>query len=407
MVSFFDIPPAHERRLGALAVAFVTLQCIFLQPYVILVQGSRVNMFTSVLCMGLLAWALLLKGRKGALELPLGAVLGCAALAAVLLAGSLHTAGTGSSLFRSLSLLSGTTGFLTGLLLLGDRTILRLFYGICLFGLVSITLLLYCGAFFMDDHMYFMGMTNAHEIGGVLVILLSGAFLFPGKRFITKAYFLFCLAVFLCASILLPLKSLVLFPLFVITVRFIYARTNLVEVVGLLVLTVLFIGSFAWVNSREIVDFRNETYTLHHRIELWSYSLYMLEETPWLGSGFEPQREESFSDYDLFVDKVRPGRFLKTLRSTLHYESSYMTILSCAGILGLASYLYFLFCALKSATVSLRQPGARASSVALAVSYSLFHFVFDDGLLYPNVSWLFFFFLASTSKKTDCVYTGL
>ncbi|MEW6387213.1 MAG: O-antigen ligase family protein [Thermodesulfobacteriota bacterium] len=386
-----DLASSPYEALGWIFFCFTSFQLAFLQPYLVIIPGERVNLFSGLLC-ALTLGVCCLSARKGGVTKKSPEVLISLILAVLMILSGLFSLTPVSSSLRGLTVLaSGLGGFWCARILLADaarqRFILR-FSLLLLSGILLLCLISYARwgevARLLDN--------SPHPLEGRILILwwapltlLLNASI-PGKvaagLLLALSYLVFLLSD-LRAVVLIPLLLGLLAAYFRV-VRF---RYILLLLIPLLVITINF---FHRLPKEKLGRQFEPTY---YRLENYPFSWHIAVQHPVWGIGLRAPREEFLKDYEVKYPYVTREDFLGSVRHKGTSENTFLTLLVGAGFPFVALYLFSLFILLARLVHSVNLPketsGFPPLALLLPITAALLHFLVFDGLLFPQVSWFF------------------
>jgi len=151
--------------------AGTSCQLAFLQPFVVLAPGLRVNLFSGLLCFLSLIVALIL-ARRGAIKVKSPEVLVSVALVVLGVLSALHSLTPLASFLRVFVLLaSGLGGFWCARILLNTSDNQRRFQSLCLFLLGGVVLLSLAGYLLTGRIHYYFFIGSNHPLNDVIFLL--------------------------------------------------------------------------------------------------------------------------------------------------------------------------------------------------------------------------------------------
>jgi hypothetical protein len=379
-----SLTPWSEKVIWLFFVA-TSCQLVFLHPYIILLRGVRVNLFSGLLCLLTLVVALILAGR-GSVRLKSPEFLVSAALILLAVASSLHSLTPQSSFFRVAVLLAtGLGGFWCARILLATQENQRRFQWLCLF-LLSGLLLVSLGKFLFDPlfHGFVHPVTN-------MIFLLSFA---PLSLLMRKTRSLMVLGaillglsyVVLCLSWRL---SVVFIPLVLVVIGLLCARWPRKHLLVALLIIAVIIGVF----SHDILWFKLNKKYPSYRVESIFFSWNIAKQHPFLGIGLRSPREQFLKNYRLKYLYETPQKFAEDLGNLVTPDNLLLTLLTGLGfpftIIYVVAVLILLAILIRR---TLHPPPGQVLPpwvLLFTICMVLAHWLFYDGLLFPQNSWFF------------------
>jgi hypothetical protein len=360
-------------------------QLAFLQPYIILAPGLRVNLFSGLLCLLTLTVALTLGGR-GAVRIKSPEFLVSAALALLGLLSSLPSLTPLASFFRVAVLLaSGLGGFWCARILLRTPENQRRFQWLCLV-LLGGVLLVSLGEFFFNPMFH-----GYHHPRANMIFLLSFA---PLSLLGRKSRSLVLLGVILLALSYAALclsqrLSVVFIPLVLLGLGLLWGgRRRKYLLAALLVLAVI-IGFF----SPNILWFKLSKEYPAYRVENIFFSWSIAKQHPFLGIGLRSPREQFLENYRLNYLYETPEKFARDVSEIVTPDNLLLTLLTGLGFPFTIIYaLSVLVLVALLIGVSRRSPPGLVLppwTLLAPICLALAHWQFYDGLLFPQSSWFF------------------
>ncbi len=386
-----------SREKCALAVMlFTTFQAVVRQPYFIIAGSRHVNLFAGVLCTLSLVSAWILADKKKArpnrfevgISLSLTILICCSALTSPI---PYH------SLFRGLVLLSsGMGGYWCARLLL--RTPLsRAHFTLFCAGLFAIFLIMqiigYLG--YGSVHHLFDEFRHPQVSVGLLLSFAPLALLLSRQRpQRTIGLLLICVCFFI--FFLSGLRSAVFMPIAVTGVALAFGFVPLRWfLVAAAVFIVIGAGYFALFPEKRMKLTGEPAY---YRLENYPFSWHIAMEHPLLGAGLFAKREDYLQNYAIHYPHVTKEKFAWTLKRIRVSENIFLTFASSLGFpfaLLLASALAALYLRmLKTLRKAAHSPPGgllhpHPITLFIPLTAGLLHFQVYDGLLHPQVCWLY------------------
>nr|WP_287410377.1 O-antigen ligase family protein [Pseudodesulfovibrio sp.] len=379
------------------AIVFVSLQAVFLQPYIILVVSERTNLFTPALTLGALlvvGGCFFVGGRSKDVRLCCSwepwswFVLGVL----VLISGGLSSEQP-SSLYRVFSFFApALAGYWCGRIVFNDHWLQRYIEYLltALFILISVIQLV------SGYEVPFLGVHH-HAMANVLLLLMAGplslfirAHIWPRKVVLLFLLFLGFFACFVIGSRFIILLPFVLLPL-IIGLKFINKRYGFLA----LLLAVLAATAFFVHQPSKILHMKNYE-SVFYRVEGVPASLHIVAKEPLFGIGLRASREPYLEDYELLFDLSSRELFMNVVRHNVTADNMLTTMLVGFGVVPTFMYLGMLGLYGRRLFYSLclqQKRGLATPAIGLSLAACIVHFAVQDGLLFPQVNWFFHFFI--------------
>lgn len=378
------------------AITFVSLQAVFLQPYITLVASERTNLFTPILTLGalLVVGACFLGGGRKERRLwcawePWSWVV----LGALVIISGLLSSEQPSSLYRAFSFfVPALAGYWCGRLIVNDHW----FQQYIEFFLTTLFILISAIQFVSGYEVPFLGVHH-HAMANVLLLLMAGplSLFVKARTWQRKTVWLFVLflgflACFIIGSRFVILLPFVLLPL-IISLKFIKKRY------GFLALTLALLAATAFfvLQPSKILHMKNYE-SVFYRVEGVPASLHIVAKKPWFGIGLRTSREPYLEDYEMHFDLSSRELFMNVVRHNVTADNMLTTMLVGFGIVPTLMYVTMLGLYGRRLIYSLRFPqgnGLAMSAIGLSLAACIVHFAVQDGLLFPQVNWFFHFFI--------------
>ncbi len=370
--------------------AATSIQLAFLHPYVVLVRGERINLFSGLLCFLTLAVALIFAGR-GAIKFKSPEFLISMALVVIGITSSLHSPTPIPSLYRvAVMLASGLGGFWCARLLLNTPENQRRFLWFSLFLLGGVVFLSLAGFLLSGKIEYFLDNSHTTPINNV-IFLLSFApltlLIRRSRRLMWLSLILLSLSdVVLCLS---QRVSVIFIPLGLGGVAVLFGALRWKHLVAALVVAGLLVG-LSW---NQITWFKLSKEYPFYRIENYFFSMSIVKQHPLLGIGLRTPREPFLKGYQIRYPYVTKDEFAHWLKSFVTADNQILTLLTGLGIPFTLIYCLAVFTLLvKLIRMAFRPPpGLVLPPLALLCSLALavVHWQLYDGLLFAQNSWFF------------------
>lgn len=380
-----DSPLLNSNKSLSLCVfLLVCFQAALLKPYLVLVPGDRVNLFTSALA--LLPMSLLWReflSPYGRSFWPSWLALGLG----LAVSASLSPAPV-SSLARAFAFWAPSMAGLycaNRLLRTSDSLrVLFLFLTLCFAVVTAMN-------FILGRPPEFLGLHH-HALTGILVLLSAGPLYFLFKCsgvWRCMAGLLLCLGYALC--FLAGSRFLVLLPLILVPfLAFIRRLRPLWTLVGTL-LTLCLIVLFFAVNPGKSLRFSNYEST-SYRLEGFAASWEIMEQHPLAGIGIRTSRVELLKDFQPVFGTADREFFLAVLQRNVTSDNQYLSLPVGVGIP--LAFLYFVLIGRLLWRFGQRvchREMDRPTELALLIPLlaTLAHLAIYDGLFYPHICWYF------------------
>nr|WP_321258599.1 O-antigen ligase family protein [uncultured Pseudodesulfovibrio sp.] len=382
--------------LNTFLVSFVCFQSVFLTPYVIIVSTDRSNLFTPILAGTALVIIAFTQGRRTVFAK--WDVLLWLALGATMAYGVTLTTDVPSSAYRAFSLyIPALSGYWVGRLLSYDQYWKKMAPYIMsglFFLMSSIQIINGVGAPILQLH--------HHALSNLLLLLAVGpaTFLMRGPLYIKAA----------CATIL----SMGYFACYIVGSRF----TVVLPILLLPLMSILKLLRFKWlliagipflaaaciffIQKPEKILKIHDYESVFYRVEGLPAAIHLIKKHPFFGIGLRTEREPYLEDYKMTFDMTSRERFMLVVRKNVTQDNMLMTLLVGLGIIPTLLYLGLIWAYLRRLIKAIKtQRDGPLNSIALAFALcaSVLHFSVQDGLLYPQVSWLFHLLIGMIPSK--------
>ncbi len=365
-------------------------QLTFLQPFVVLAPGHRVNLFSGLLCFLSLIVALIL-ARRGAIKVKSPEFLVSVALVVLGVLSALHSLTPLASFLRVFVLLaSGLGGFWCARILLNTPENQRRFQWLCLFLLGGVVLLSLAGYLLTGQiHYYFFKGSN-HPLTDVIFLLSFAPLALLARKsrnsVLLGAVLLGLGYVTLCLSERL---SVVLIPVGLGVLGVLFGALRWRHLLAALIVIAIIIG----LSTHHILWFKLSKEYPYYRVENFFFSWSIAKQHPVLGIGLRSPREQFLDDYRITYPYVTKEQFAKDVAEIVTADNQILTFLSGLGFPFTILYgLAVLTLLVKLIRMAFRPPpGFFLPPLALLfpLSLALAHFQLYDGLLFAQNSWFF------------------
>ncbi len=374
-------------------VALTSLQAATLKPYLVLVSGSRANLFTTLLCalclLAAVAGAAGMRPRPRPLEW-----LGTAALLLLALASGLASAEPLESTLRSAAvMLPAAGGFWCGRVLVTGRARAEGLAWLCCLAL-GLMLVFSLVSWLRFGQVWRLLDANPHPYAARLIALSFGplalALIGAGRRRLAAWA---SLAVTFLTLFATSLRSAVVAPAVMTLLGLGWVRAaRRWLLVGLLAAVAVAAVFFAVFPDKR-AELTPTSPPVYYRLESYAFAWHVTMAHPWLGVGLRAPRGHLLADYQMRLAPVSKQKFADYLDLVVTHENVVLTFMAGLGLPFTLLYLALLALALAA---GLRPrpadpPGRRALRLALALPLAglLYHFMVFDGLLHPQVGWFF------------------
>lgn len=402
-------PDLAAKEKCALAVMlFTTFQAVIRQPYIIILGERQVNLLGGLLCALSLAAAWLLADKKsvhcGKFELA-----GSCALALLAIASGMGSPGPLHSLLRVFVLLaSGLGGYWCARLLL--RTALtRAHFTVFCAGLFGLFLVLQITGYlgYGSVHYFFDEFRHPQVSVGLLLSFAPLTLLlckqYPqrtiGLLFICLCFFIFFLS---------GLRSAIFMPIAVTGVALAFGFVPLRWFLMAAAVFVLIGTGYFTLFPQKRMQLSGEP--AYYRLENYPFSWHIALQHPVLGSGLGVRRERYLENYSIRYPHVTKEKFAWTLKRIRVSENIFLTFASSFGfpfVLVFASALAALYLRLlkmlRTAAQNVHGGLTNPHPIVLFIPLTagLLHFQVYDGLLHPQVCWLYTLLLGLLHPPAD------
>lgn len=387
-----------KEKVLVVLFCFTCFQLVTKIPNITLIPGERTKVFSGLLCG--ITFIILLVVKKETLRINREWII-CFILALLCLLSGLTSGDPSSSLWRGITFIfSAAGGFWCGKLLLDTPFHRALFAKLCLV-LLGFLLLLGIVGYFVYGNVLYLANIHKHPFNCLILLLSFGPLwlLYGGKRWMSLLGILYLLAgTYVISRSFDPMiwfPPLLLFGAMLITVK----KKKYVVVPVLLVF--LLVSLFQAYKLPKYF-FTKESISIWVRVENVFFSYHMVKKKPLLGIGLVAPRIEYLDDYDIVYPYLSKEKFAAVIpdenRSS---ENQFLTFMCDLGIPFLLLYsfavlfLYIKF--LKNMRRRRKKEEMNPIIVWIPITGALFHLMFFDGLLQPQVCWFFHIFLGMIS----------
>jgi hypothetical protein len=398
MPTNLDRPLINDSRMSRAAlfsfgvILLVSLQAAFLQPYVILVHGERVNLFTTLLT----GVALVVILGLHPFQRPRTSLFQSkwepwvwAALGLTLTLSAWQSLERMPSIYRALSFyVPALAGYVCGRTMSDNdwwnRWVVPLFTTLFLAMSVGQIVNGFGPSFFNVHH---------HAMANMLLLLAAGPFtiFIRARSWKIKALAVGVLALGFVAAYLIGSRFIILLPFVLLPVfgAFRFMRRRFLLAAG--VLFVIIASAFFDQMPDKVLKLHNYE-SVFYRIEGIPTALHIAKQNPLLGIGLRASREPYLKNYELHFDLTDMKTYMGVIRGNVTSDNMLTTMAVGAGMIPTTLYLIILAAFAGRIYRSLdRDPDAGLSHVAIGLCFTccLIHFIIHDGLLYPQIGWYF------------------
>lgn len=366
----------------------VSLQAVFLTPYVVLAQNERTNLFTASLTLLPLLETLLERLRKPAAGWPWRSIAAWTLLAVGLGASAFASPSPRPAAFRVFAFYCPIVGGLAGGHFFSHSQQARRY----LFGLLT-----FCFAGLTLSHLAFgvcpsfMGLHH-HALAGTLLLLAAGPIHMAGGTGRGRRVFALSLLVagaavcFIAGSRFVVLLPFALIPTY-LAFRSISWRGALLALAGSAAMAVWFFAAY----PEKVLRVENYEST-YYRVEAFPATWEILKGHAMLGVGIRTPREPFLASYEPVSGMATKAEFFATLSRNVTWDNQYLSLLCGIGVPLTLLYFYLIGRPLARYLRGAWRhevDTATERAITFALLASLIHFAVHDGLFYPQISWFF------------------
>lgn len=382
--------PILAEKVAWLLFGVTSLQLAFLHPYIVLLPGEHINLFSGLLCalsLGATVWAAnQAELRRRRLELAI-----CLVLAGLVLLSGFYSSLPWSNTWRGLVFLSSALGGFWGArILLTTAARQRSFTWLGLFmlsGILLVTLISYC----FTGKVIGVLDTNAHPLATKVLLLWFAplALVWSRPRWLIPAAVLLGLSylIFFVAE----LRSAMLFPLILAVLAAFYGGLRIKYLLIMLAVAGIILFYFIRLLPPEKIGKQYEP--AYYRLENYSFCWHIAVKHPLLGIGFLTPREKYLQDYQVKYPYVTQQQFAGSLNYIVVADNMILTFMAGVGFPFVLLYSFSIIVLLRRLTRTLRvnplAPPIAPLAVFLPLVAGLFSFFVFDLLLHPQVCWFF------------------
>ena len=395
-----DLFSSPYESIGWILFCATSFQLAFLHPYLVIIPGERVNLFSGLLCALTLAACCFL-AKKSNISKKSPEVLISLGLALLLILSGLFSLTPFSSSLRGLVVLtSGLGGYWCARLLLVSESRQRFFLRFSVMLLAGILLLSLMGYAYWGDVSRFLDKSPHPLESRILILWLAPLALLLNRWIPGKVIAGLLLGLSYLVFLLRDIRAVVLIPLLLGLLaayfRVVRVRYILLLLVPLLIITINF---FHRLPKEKLGKEYEPTY---YRLENYPFSWHLAVKHPFWGIGLRAPREEFFKDYEMKYPYVTREDFLGSIRHKATSENIFLTFMAEAGFPFVILYLFSLFVLLTRLVHRVRRPpetsGLPPLALLLPITGALLHFQVFDGLFFPQVCWFFHILLGLIPK---------
>lgn len=402
-------PDLSSKEKCALAIMlFTTFQAVVRQPYIIIAGERHVNLFGGLICILSLvaAWLFSDKKRVHAGKGEIGISLGLSVLA---IASGLTSPTPQHSLMRVFVLLAPALGgYWSARLLLRSRISRAHFTLFCsgLFGIfITLQIIGYLG--YGSVHHFFDEFRHP-QVSVALLLSFAPLTLLLSKQRPQRTIGLALICICFCIFFLSGLRSAVFMPIAVTAVALLFGFVPLRWFLVIAAVFILIGASYFALFPEKRMKLSGEP--AYYRLENYPFSWYIATQHPLLGAGLRVKREGYLEHYQIHYPHVTKEKFAWTLKRIRVSENIFLTFASSLGFpfvllfaTALAALYLKLFSMLRNAVHQVHGGLARPHPIVLFIPLTagLLHFQVYDGLLHPQVCWLYFLLLGLLHQPND------
>jgi len=383
---------SRSEKITWVCFAATSAQLVFMQPYFILAPGERTNLFSGLLCFLTLVVTIIF-GRKEIIRLKSPEFLVSVALSGLAVLGAWLSSVPFSASCRVFVLLaSGLGGFWCARLLLNNPANQRRFQWLGLVLLAGLIVASLAGYLVRGGIDAFIQAHNVSLSNTVMLLSFAPLALLAGQSRSLKlgAVILLCAGyAILCLSQKISAFSI---PVAVGVAAVLFGTVRLKHLVLALIPVILIVGIFYHQIDRVVLRKVNTSYPFY-RIENFPFSWHIARQHPWFGIGLRTPREDFLQDYQPKYPYTRPKQFAKEVGLYVTADNLYLTFLTDLGFPFLIIYgLAVVILVSRLIRLTFRPPPRLITpplALLLPLAMTLAHFLFYDGLLYPQNSWFF------------------
>lgn len=370
---------------------FVNFQAVVRQPYVIIFNERRINIWAGLLAGTalLFAWGAV-KDKRAFFRSK--EFLFTLVLAALVFISGFASPQTRDSVLRSFVLVAtGLGGYWCGRILAGDpqrRRYLVQFCTVLLSALLGGSLIGYL--FFGSVHTFFDDYRHPQVSMNMLLSFAPLALLLTGVRpqRVIGLHLMLLMALILYLS---GLRSAVLLPLALGGVALLIGVVRLrYFIIFAVVVAAACVSFFHFFPDKHISQEHESAY---YRAENYPFSLHIVGKRPYTGIGLAGKRDPHLEDYRTFFRWVNRDLFIRELKRIQVAENIVLTFLVSLG----APFTILYFTGVGIIYVGLlrrvrrKEPaeGIPLLALFLPITGGAFHFMLYDGLLHPQACWFF------------------
>lgn len=378
-------------KFALFAVAFATFQAVLRIPEPFVSPANGVNISPVLVGFVSLVTSLALAWRSGLRPRSTMAITSLA-LAGLAILSSAFSPLPYEAFMRALALVvPSLAGFWASQLLLRTPSRQTLFLWLCT-ALITIFLgsciVGYLG--YGDVHFLFDEARHPQVNTGMLLLFVPVT-LIMSRRFPAHSGGLILAVVALGVFFFSGLRTAVLMPVIVGVVALVLGHCSWKQFTLILACLSLFILGFFTLFPEKRLEISREP--AYYRLENYPFSLHIIKKHPLFGIGLHTPRLSFLKDYETHYPFATKEQFAWTLKRVIVSENVFLTVPVGLGIPFTLFFVFFMFANFKRWIGYVRRPPAAAAippiAIFLGLVAALLHFMIYDGLLYPNVAWIF------------------
>lgn len=415
-IEFLKLP--FYEKLAFSVFLFTSFHAAFQQPYLIMSQYEKANIFAGICCLTSLMLALPLVKEKSFAKREILFIILFAGFAIFSSFSSIEPV---SSFIRNFVLLSSCAGaFCCARIFFREKLYLNIFTYIC-FGFLIAILFLSLFGFLLSGRINYLLCLNYGNISEYfktpmselsdqldtflhswvdIIILLCFAPIFSlcknkNLRFSFSAVIILCSIFILYLS---KLRSILIMMSGAIAVIFLSGFVRFKYIILLFLLVILSIASFFYFFPEKNLRFSEYYEPVNYRLEGIPFSIHIASEHPFGGIGLTASRIPYLNDYEMTIKTSSKQAFTYSLKKINTADNIFLTLITGNGIpfflLYAVTLFYFSILLLK-----LLKTDKSLLGILILFSCCVIHSFFYDSLLFPQVSWFFFILLGMIPLK--------
>lgn len=385
----------------ALAVFIaVVAHCAFMWPYFIILPEERINLFTSIAAFVAFIPALIFGDRQ---KITPRQILFAATLTILVLLSGYFSSTPFSSFMRGAGLITASVcGYFCIRLLLGDPGRFKVFIislNVIFFIMTALGWL--CWFHYQEPYGYVD--VNPHPFTNKLFLLATGPLLLVVLR--ARFYLLPIIGALIAYPLLIlsHLRITAIIPVILSPLAVYLSSGRLMHFILITTCMLLGLLFFFFTHPDKMIRLNNYE-PLYYRAENYPFSLYIALKNPILGNGLRAPRTEYLEDYTMRFSLAKREAFLKSTRRIVSSDNLYLNFLAELGFPFTILYLSFLGLLLwRTVKRGVQDPKSKPFILALALPLLAagMHYLVFDGLLFPQLAFLFHLFLGLLSLFLD------